>query len=357
MKKIASLAAVGLLSVAAAVVPASASSADGPECDHHSHCYGIANYPTGNIDGVGQELWTDCLHLDTPLQDFATHEMWMWTNAPHTSNMNPFIEAGYVRGGIAGGDSQTWFRWFWAEWTGTDFYSHFIANAPVASWNNFSFYKQGNNTWKIYTNGIERGTTVQQASAGTYVQTGGETSEPQVYSHGKSRYLQWHNVGASGWTFGQGAIPTAHAGVYSVTTNGWERMEQISLQKICDPLPGRPPGTLAKSAPTSDEVKSLAVRFASQAGEKNPTSMEMVSTKRAAAQAHVKGGKVDSDQGVYLVQVRGGFTGHMVPRPKGAPAPKGDAITLTIDAATGELTDWSLGKASDLAKLGKIRKL
>lgn len=357
MRKLLSLTATGLLALSLGATNAVPAQADGPECNPINHCYGIAHYPTGNIDAVGQELWTDCLALDDVVNDFATHEMWMLTNAPNSSAMNPFIETGYVRGYIAGGDPDNWFRWFWAEWTGTGFYSHYVSAAPILNWINFSLYKQGNNTWKVYVNGVERGTTVQQATAGTYVQTGGETTEPQVYSHGKSRYLQWHPVGASGWTWGQGAIPAGTTNVYAVTTNAWERMEQVSQQKLCDPLPGGPIGLNAAKAPDVADLKALATTFAALNGEKAP-KVDMVDTKRGAAQKQLKAGAVDSDQGVYLIQMTGAFTAGLAPRPKDSPAPTGSTITLTIDKATGELTDWSLSnERTNLAKLGTVKSL
>ncbi|GAA3472961.1 hypothetical protein [Nonomuraea roseola] len=61
---------------------------------------------------------------------------------------------------------------------------------------------------------------------------------------------------------------------------------------------------------------------------------------------------------MHVIQMRGDFVGHMATAPKGAPTPRGNTITLTIDAATGEVTDWSLGNQSrDLTKLGAVKSL
>lgn len=350
MRKLSTLAAAGLLALAASVGPASPAAA--VSCSPN-HCYGIVEYHEPAFDAVGQELWTDCLVL-SPNSGFATHEMWAIFPG------NSFIEAGYVKGGIAGGDTQTGFRMFWADWNGTTFTSHFITSAPILNYINFSMYRNGTGTWSVYTNGTLRGTTTSTYGNADVIQTGGETTHDTHLSHGKSRYLQSRTASTGSWTWAQWDIVGETAGVYEVDHNAWERMEQISVPETCDPLPGGPPGTFAPlapaKAPTTDDVKQLAVQFAGQNGDKAP-AVEMVTTKRGAAQAHLKSGKVDSDQGVYLVQMRGSFTGNLVPRPKGAPAPKGDAITLTIDSATGEVTDWSLGKASDLAKLGSVKKL
>ena len=345
MRKIAALAAGALL---AGTLVTSSAVADGPECNFYNHCYALAHHlNTGEFTAAGQELWTDCLELVPVSNDIATHEMWI---IPSTG----WIETGYVKGFIAGGDTQSGFRMFWAEYTGSTFYSHFIANAPILNYINFSAYKQTSGKWAFFTNGTYRGTTAGTYGNGTYVQTGGETTEPLVLSHGKSRYLQTRSASNNTWSV---APITAHggtAGVYSVTTNGVERMEQISLQRICDPLPGGPPGTLKATAPpTVDDVKTLARKMAEANGEKNPTA-EMVSTTR---QRGVEG-ELDSNQNVFHVQMKGNFTGHLATRPKGYKSPTGNVMTVTVDKETGLVTDWSIGKnGKDLSKLGKVSKL
>ncbi|MEU4578915.1 hypothetical protein [Nonomuraea sp. NPDC023979] len=352
MKKLAALAAAGLLG-AALVIPASSAVADGPECDFYNHCYGIVEHHEPAFDAVGQELWTDCLVLDPPTPgDFATHEMWI------VFPDGDFIEAGYVKGAVAGGMTESHFRWFWADWNGSTFTSHYVDSAPILNHINFSMYRNSGGTWQVYVNGVLRGTTTSTYGNANVIMTGGETTEPKVYSHGKARYLQSRNAATKAWTWATWDFIGETPGVYDVTHPAYERMEQISLQNICDPLPGGPPGTLAAKAPSMSDVKQLALDVAKQNGDESPEAVELVATKRSAAQAHLKAGRVDSDQDVYLVQVKGAFVGHAVPRPKGHAAPKGDTLTVTVDAKTGQVTDWSLGASrNDLAKLGAVKKL
>ncbi|MEV1245075.1 hypothetical protein [Nonomuraea sp. NPDC049750] len=350
MRTLASLATVGLLAAALAL-PSGPAAAD--TCIP-IHCYGIVEYHEPAFDAVGQELWSDCLVLN-PNQGFATHEMWLLFSG------GQWMEGGYVKGGIAGGDTQTGYRWFWADYDGTTFSSHFIAAGSILNYINLSMYRNSSGTWSVYRNGTLAGTTTSTYGTSTIIQTGGETTHPTHLSHGKSRYLTSRSASTGQWSLAQWDAVGATAGVYSVNHNDWERMEQISLQNICNPLPGGPPGTFAPLAPAKSpsaaDIKQLAVRFAEQNGGKSSQVVEMVTTKRRAAQGHLKSGAVDSDQDVYVVQMKGAFTGHMVPRPKGAPAPKGGAITLTIDSATGEVTDWSLGKPADLKRLGSVKAL
>lgn len=344
-RKLAALAATSLLAAGLAT-PASA---DGPECNTTTHCYGVAHYPSGTITAVGVDLWTDCLHLDTPIADVATHELWLITNGgPGTTT---WIEGGYIRGNVAGGDTSLAFRIFWAEYTGSVFYSHFVQNAPVATWKNVAFYRDAaTNKWNIFVAGTYIATTVLVAANGTSVQAGAETTEPQVYSHGKSRLIQWR-LPAGTWTNAGPSSSAGTAGVYSVTASGRD-LEQTSLQNMCSPAP------LAKraaKAPTDADLKTAALSVAAAHGEKTPTSLQVVSTTRKAAQRAVGAGQVDSDQATYLVQMKGAFVGRA---PQGADLPRGTSMTVTVDAATGEVTDTSLGNdRQDLKTLGAVKAL
>lgn len=350
MKKLATLAAVGLLA-AALTAPTSPAAADGPECNNANHCYGIVNYGTGNMDSVAVDLWTDCLHLDTPASDFATHELYMWTNASLPAIT--WVEGGYVRGYIAGGDPETFFRWFWGEWTGSAYYSHFASWASVAQWKEMWFDHYSNDTWAVYLGGTYVGTTAQHATAGYHVQVGAETTEPQVYSHGKARYLQWHPWGAPGWTWATTGSVSSSPGVYSVSASG-TTMEQTGLKKSCSsPLAS---ARVKLAPPSMKDVTAAAKSIAETYGEKTPSRLELVPTTRKAAQKTVGAGdKLADNPAVYLVQMSGDFVGKA---PKGAPLPRGNTMTVTVDAKTGEVTDLSLGNSrADLKKLGAAKAL
>jgi hypothetical protein len=350
LRTLAATAAAGVL--AAALIAPAVAVADGPECDHYTHCYGIANYNSGNIDAVGVDLWTDCLHLDTPLSDIATHEIWLKTNET-SSSPRKWIEAGYLRGKAAGGDPEVFFHLFWAE--GDDaagtFYSHFVQFASVATWTNFTIRRLSGGSWGVYIDGTWRGTAVQKPVYGRYVQVGGETTEPQVYSHGKSKNLQWHT--SAGWSWATPFNAAGTAGVYTATASG-TTMEQTSLQNMCSPAPLTAKQSV--KAPAMADVKKTALAMAAMHGEESPTGVEVVATTRKAAQRAVGAGdQLDSDQQVHLVQLRGDFVGRA---PQGEKLPRGSVLTVTVDAKTGKVTDTSLtGERQDLAKLGSVKTL
>lgn len=328
--------------------------ADGPECNLTTHCYGVVHYNESQpFSAAGEDLWTDCLHLDTPLSDLANHDFWIqWDNGT-------WIESGYHRGVHAGGDTATNFRWFWAEYTGTTFYSHKVANAQVSTWTNFSWYRQtsvaNNGKWALFIAGTYRAMTSGTYDNATETDTGGESTEPLVYSNGNSQQMQVKRASDGVWYTPSIDNVTETAGVYDAWHNGSSAMEQQSLQNDCEETLAAKSTEADGKPPAEDDLLTFARAMAKNNGG-TPEAVELAETKRRNA---LKANAEATDNpDVHVLQVKGNFTGNMVGRPKGAKAPKGNVLTYVIDKATGEVTDWSLGKeAQDLKKFGSVKKL
>lgn len=325
--------------------------ADGPECNLTTHCYGVVHYnESQDFSAAGEDLWTDCLHLDTPLSDLSNHDFWIqWDNGT-------WIEAGYHRGVHAGGDTATNFRWFWAEYTGTTFYSHKVANAQVSTWTNFSWYRQttpsNNGKWALFIAGTYRAMTSGTYANATETDTGGETTEPLVYSNGKSQEMKVRRASDNFWYTPSIDNITETSGVYDVTHNGSSAMEQQSLQNDCAPLP-----LAAKSAeaPTEDDLLTFAKTMAKNNGG-SAQSVEVATTKRRNALK--TNAEAADNPDVHVLQVKGNFTGDLIGKPQGFKTPTGNVLTYVLDKATGEVTDWSLGnEGQDLKKFGSVKRL
>ncbi|RBQ21632.1 hypothetical protein DP939_02670 [Spongiactinospora rosea] len=346
------------LLAAALAVPGTAS-AD-PDCNGSSHCYALAHTAINatQINAVGLGIWTECLHVADPVGDFATNEIWMWTDDDPVY----FIEGGYIRG-LVYGHSQQSFRWFWAEAAPSGFYTHYIQEAARYEFKNLSFYKEPTqgDRWSIRLAGTTVGLSDQSANGGIYVQVGAETTDPQVEDHGKSIDLRYRYNGASLWTVGTSYATGATAGVYTMASQpnvGGDGTEHWSLQDLC----GSGPMAAAKAAavaPRMSDLKANSLAFIAKLGKGNAEqkpAMRMVKSTRRAAQP---GARLTSDQATYVIQATGKFTADLAPRPPKAPAPTGTVLTMVVDAQTGELTDWSLTKKlpRDLASLGKVSDL
>lgn len=99
-------------------------------------------------------------------------------------------------------------------------------------------------------------------------------------------------------------------------------------------------------------LEETARALAKRAGVESPVSMVAVAAAdHQAAEAVVSGAILDDHAPVYVVQMTGGtFTSDH--HPYGGPAPHGDILTVTFDAATLQVTDVGYDSiAPDLTKI------
>jgi hypothetical protein len=68
--------------------------------------------------------------------------------------------------------------------------------------------------------------------------------------------------------------------------------------------------------------------------------------------------KVDTNQPVYLVAMRGNFVGSVAKVPSGQAKPKGTVLTATVDPTTGRIVDWGISDSvPDLSSLGTVEQI
>ncbi|MDQ6777031.1 MAG: hypothetical protein M3071_12640 [Actinomycetota bacterium] len=126
---------------------------------------------------------------------------------------------------------------------------------------------------------------------------------------------------------------------------------------------GHPSTAKASSAPTSmsaSQIRTIALNFATAAGDPTPTSIEYVASTRAAANQALYGGKLQGDPTAndpsYVIVQQGSFREDHAPRPPQASVPTGSVLVVVVNASTGQMTDLSLGQTtpSSLASLGTV---
>ena len=102
------------------------------------------------------------------------------------------------------------------------------------------------------------------------------------------------------------------------------------------------------------KLHDLAVQMAAGGGEPPPTNMYAVAVSdHQAAETALNGGTIYDHVPVFVIVITGGhFTaGH---HPYGVPDPEGSVLTVTLDAATYEVTDISIGNETpDLSKVAE----
>ena len=117
---------------------------------------------------------------------------------------------------------------------------------------------------------------------------------------------------------------------------------------------------LADTSATSARLLSIAEGSAARAHEPHPCDIAYVATTRAEAD-RLAGGDINGgyspDAQTYVIAMRGWFT-PVVPVPSGAREPTGGVITLEIDAASWQETDFGVGSVyPHLASAGTVVQL
>ena len=115
---------------------------------------------------------------------------------------------------------------------------------------------------------------------------------------------------------------------------------------------------VASGAPPAFVVRA-ARQIADGAGDRSPSSVEFGRARRRAVVEAVSGDRVDSNEAVYYVIMRGAFTRRLARLGPGTSrAPTGSVLVATLDATTGSIVDITLANSTpDLAALGPLKRL
>lgn len=109
--------------------------------------------------------------------------------------------------------------------------------------------------------------------------------------------------------------------------------------------------------PTSADLLGVAKRLAAANGESSPADIRYVKTDRNALK-HIDGTQPKANDPVYLIQMTGNFVGYAAKIPRGSKAPRGNVLTVTVDAKSGHMLGWSiLVEPHDLATFGVVSAL
>jgi hypothetical protein len=130
-----------------------------------------------------------------------------------------------------------------------------------------------------------------------------------------------------------------------------ERLVGLFVVGVCVTSCAADDSTLTNAA-VRGNLRQVAHGIARRAGVDAPASMVAVAAPdHQAAAAVVSGALIADHSPVYVVQMTGGtFTATRHPR--GQPAPRGNVLTITFDAATLQVTDVGYDSiAPDLTKI------
>ncbi|HVV12024.1 hypothetical protein [Amycolatopsis sp.] len=241
---------------------------------------------------------------------------------------------------------------FWADGRPDGSYNeHYIGPASTDSYNTAAFYWVTNtNNWDVYFNSVKVGTSADVGAFAGGGENGIESLTPNMEADGDTygwSYADpsnnWHDVSndpfynnSNGILTGYSDGPTVHA----------QTAQGCSFPSSA---------TAAPADVTAGTAATTAGRLARALGESQPGAMQYVKTSRQRAATATSGESVNSDNSVYVVQMSGKFTVPAARIPKGAKAPTGSRLTVTINSTSGQVQDWSISNTDhDLARLGTV---
>jgi hypothetical protein len=314
-------------------------------------CYAILNASAAQ-DAVGTDIMTKCLGAPTAPGEFINWELWLVMNGG-----SYWVEEGLTYGHLNANTNGNNFSWFWADSrpNGGGYHEHFISAGWSNTWANVSIYHLSGGNWSVQRNGSQVGESTNNATSASDSQAGAETKLSTNNTNSYNNNFQYRKTGA-GW---QGASPGFAAldppfGGTSYKGSSTGAASHVWSNK-CTPTAA---GTRrAGPVPGLDTIVQTARHLAALNGESNPTGITYVRTTRAKANG-LFGATTDSNQAVYQVQLHGHFNGATASKPHGAPVPHGTVLTVTIDASTGQITDWGISDtAAPLNQLGAVRNI
>ncbi|MGW7538088.1 hypothetical protein [Amycolatopsis sp. NPDC054798] len=122
-------------------------------------------------------------------------------------------------------------------------------------------------------------------------------------------------------------------------------------------MSGFPSAEGNSSPPAPADLLATARRVASANDEADPSDVRCVKTDRYTLR-HLDGTRPTSNDPVYLIQLTGNFVGYAAKIPLGSKPPRGNALTVTVDANSGQMLGWSiLLEPHDLAEFGEVFSL
>ncbi|WP_406630756.1 hypothetical protein [Amycolatopsis sp. WGS_07] len=137
----------------------------------------------------------------------------------------------------------------------------------------------------------------------------------------------------------------------------WQAMLNYWSQQTPHRQDGEMPAESNPVPPASADLLSTAKRLAAANDENRPATIRYVKTDRNTLR-HIDGTQPKTNDPVYLIQMTGNFVGHAAKIPPGSKAPRGNVLTVTVDANSGNVLGWSiLLEPHDLAKFGEVSAL
>ncbi|WP_409180650.1 hypothetical protein F9C11_29700 [Amycolatopsis sp. VS8301801F10] len=308
------------------------------------------------MNAVGSDLGVGCLHVDDRDTDFANWEAWILTNL-NDPKSDTWVEAGMTAGTLQRSPGQEkGFLWYWADQRpGVPYREFFIKPAHELVHENVTFKWVPNSPdWEVYQNGERVGTSAGNGAYGGQAYNGLEVTTPGARVFGSSLRFQYQDTD-NVWHPAQTDTYNQSRDLFSIYTNG--QGITASTRKPCVDKKEKMTADRSNTPPSASDLLNTATSLAAANDESSPADITYVKTDRNSLQ-RVDGTAPKSNDPVYLIQMTGNFIGYAAKVPPGSKAPRGNVLTATVDARSGQVLGWSiLLEPHDLATFGQVSSL
>lgn len=292
--------------------------------------------------------------------DFVDNETWV--------NFGPrfWTEAGMNYGANASPRR----RFFWADKrpNGGGYHEHYARYGPALSTAyGAKIDHSGYQRWYVSVGGFS-GISGHQPGPSSLLQAGLETTTGAADERGKQTGLAWfgtqENAEHSDWGSTSYRYQTSPASISWLT---FAQSFTVAIGACSSTATTLSPSASVDINPsggklTPEQLRSIAYAVATENGDASPSNIQALETTRGTAVSltapgsEISGGDAGDD--VFAITATGQFAALFGNRPPDAPPPTGNALSIVVDAYTGEVLDYGISDlVPPLDSIGTVEPL
>lgn len=359
------MAAMGVASASPAAALTSCSGGEYIGSDGVYHCYlisvfgprfGGSAYP---LNEIAADLRVPCIDVGDVNNSELNFELWMDTN--DNTGAGTWVEEG-LQAGLTQGVSAGW-HWFWADDrpNGGGYHGHYISGGTTADTQVY-FTWLGHGNWNVSRAGTVIGESTYNGDWAEGGQVGAESTTDAMALEGYAYNFEYADPNWA-WHPAPGSLFYQYDGALygGITTNGstpgYSGVNAFAGNCPSTATIAAPRATPLSAAAAPSALRAIGLAQAQASGESKPSSISFVSTTRAQADKALNT-STTGDSAVYVIKMTGHFTAHNAGVPAKGHVPTGTTMTVTVSAATGQVTDWGItDSAPDLSPAGHATAL
>jgi len=355
-------AAVSALVLTASLTAAGPASASPTPCPGSTagHCYALTEFGVlynGNpvwLNAVGTDLTVPCIMVGNAAAEFINYEMWMSTNN-NVAGSDYWVEEGVKAGKlyVAPGQPSGW-MWFWEDNRPNGGNNGHYISAGTMGRTNVTFRWLGNGGWNVYRAGSVVGTSTANGDWAGGAETGSENTSSSIALNAYSDNFQyadtgwnWHGISPN---LDVGSIGNVGLTAQSSSGSAVGAALHVWTPGACGTAVQLPTGAPLSPAAAPTALKTIASGVSAEMGEAKPTGISYAASTRKAVDGLLNT-STTGDSSVYIIEMHGHFVSPDTP--PGHVPPTGNTLTVTVSAATGQVTDWGIDNSTpNIASLG-----